>query len=258
MARISERVKIDADLLEVTSAQTDQTVMLDYSGVTNGAFVVNIFSTAGLSSGVTVDLMASSAIDSAGSSVASLRVGPAASSAISASDGVRSVKLTMSSATTTGNSFRFGLGSNYRTFSYTTSTALLASNAWTTVVYYGSTVGSTVDTGLQLTADSLKAALQSTRNFGSVLNLTTDTTASLVAELRDNVPGGLSFGTTVSDVPACAVLRAVGIFDVDEADVDARYIGLRCSTASTVVKMSVVGLRDGSYLPFDQIAAVAS
>jgi len=230
------------------------------SKYTDAYIVVNVEGNA--AGGVTIDLMESSAATAAGSSAAGSKagivIGATENTAVSASNGVRAMTLTYGTASTgaTGDAITLSLGTDTKTFYFSTSTANHNSTAWTTsVFYFGSTVGSTVNTGAQLSIDVLKAAINSTKCFGNAIVCSTPATNTLKLEVRDEASGPLGFASTGSTAFLVAMVnQAVGAFDI-RADqltstANKRFISAKVSTASTACRAAVTVIRDGGrYLP---------
>lgn len=256
-SKISEKVKINAEVIAPTSAAGATSLNYDMQNFDRVHIAAVLEGTC--SGPVTVDLMESSGATVAGSSAAGSKAGIAlggVSTLIPTSGGVRAIKMTPGTATTS-ETFRMAIGSGgNKAFTYTTSTALLNSSAWaSTNFYYGSTVGSTVDTGLQLTLDSLKTALASTIGFGNVFVFSTPTSASLGIKLMDSATGSIYFSNTNSSVvPLVEVNQAVCGFDIcaDEltSTANKRYVGVKVTSVSTGVgRVGVSVLRYGGYGP---------
>lgn len=256
-SKISEKVKINSEVLAPTSAAGATSLNYDMQNFDKVHIVVALDGTCGVP--VTVDLMESSGATVAGTSAAGSKTGLSlggVSTLIPVAGGVRAIKMTPGTATTS-ESFKMAIGTGgTKTFTYTTSTASLNSTAWaSTQFYYGSTVGSTVDTGLQLTLDSLKSALASTIGFGNIFVFSTPTTASLGIKLLDSATGSIFFSNTNSSVvPLCEVNQAVGGFDLSAEDLTStaskRYIGVKVTSVSTGVgRAGVTVLRYGGYGP---------
>lgn len=256
-SKISERVKIDTDMLRPTSAAGATSLNFDMQNFDRVHICAALDGTC--TGPVTVDLMESSGVTVAGSSAAGSKAGVAlggVSTLIPTTGGVRAIKMTPGTATTS-EAFKMAIGSGgQKTFTYTTSTASHNATAWTsTNFYYGSTVGSTVDTGLQLTLDSLKTALASTIGFGNIFTFSTPTTGTLGIKLMDNATGSIYFSNTNSSVvPLVEVNQAVVGFDLMAADLTStankRYVGVKVTSVTTGVgRVGVTVLRYGGYGP---------
>jgi hypothetical protein len=241
-SKISERFKVNSEVLAPTSAAGATSLNYDMQGFDRAMVSVCLNGTN--AAAFTVDLMESSGATIAGTSAAggktALSLG-GVSTAITAAGGVRAIKLTHS-ADTTSESFRMALGSGgFKTFTYTSSTALLNSSAWaSTLAYYGSTVASSANTGSQFACDSLKTALASTITFGNVFEFSTGSTATLGIKLLDNATGSIVFSNVNSSVvPLCEVNAAVGAFDIQAEDFTStagkRYLSVKVSSVSTGV-----------------------
>lgn len=257
-SKISEKFKINAEVLAPTSAAGATSLNYDMQGFDRALLVVALDATN--AAAFTVDLMESSAATVAGTSAAGGKAGLSlggVSTAITAAGGVRAIKMQVTSATTS-ETFRMGIGASgaLRAFTYTTSTASLNATAWaSTQFYYGSTVGSTVNTGPQLSVDSLKTALASTIGFGNIFSFSSGTTDTLGVKLLDSATGCIVFSNTASSVvPAVEVLQAVGAFDIQAEDMTStlskRYLGIKVSSVSTGVGRAAVSvIRYGGEAP---------
>jgi hypothetical protein len=256
-AKISERFKQNLTMLAPTSAAGATSINFDMQGFDRALIAVTIDGT--LTGPVTVDLMESSGATVDGTSAAGSKAGIAiggVSTLIPTTGGVRAIKMTPGTATTS-ESFRMAIGSGgAKTFTYTTSTASLNSTAWTsTKIYYGSTVGSTENTGLQFICDSLKTALASTIGFGNIWSFSTPTTGTLGISLLDNATGGIYFSNTNSSVvPLVEVNRAMCGFDIRSEDLTStankRYLAVKVTSVTTGVGRAAVSvLREAMYAP---------
>jgi len=253
-ALLSEGLKVDAEVMAVTTAAASTSRNYDMRDYQQALVNVCIETTVGIST-VTVDLMESSAATVAGSSAAGSKAGMVlggASTLLSTAGGVRKMTLTMSSATA-NEYFYLKTGNVSKKFINTTSTVLHQSSAWvSTALYFGSTVGSTVNTGIALSIDSLKTAIASTLAFGNSLILSTGTTASILIEAADNAVGNL--GLSASAVMTQVANQAVGAFNISADQLDStankRYVSVKVSSASEIQRAAVTVIRSGgSYMP---------
>lgn len=249
-AKISEKAKVDSEILAISSAAGSTSLNYDMQDYRQALIAVNVqgnFSTA------TIDLMESSASTVAGTSAAGSKAGivvGGASTLVPVTGGVREMTLTITTATTDLDTLTISAGSVSKKFTNTTSTALHNSSAWSsTNLYFGSTVGSTVATGLQLTADSLQTAIDSTLAFGAgVIVMSTGTTATLTLKAGDGVVGSLGFQTTVASFTA-EINEAVGAFDLNAdqmtSTANKRYLSAKVSSISTAGQAAVTVIRTG-------------
>ena len=126
--KLSEKLKIDSEVLSLTSAATAVSQNYDMSKYTQAMVVVNVEGNA--AGGVTIDLTESSNATAAGTTAAGSKtgivVGGTAATNIAAGSGVRDLTLTFSSASTDGNFFTLSVGTVSKKFTYTTSTAAWA------------------------------------------------------------------------------------------------------------------------------------
>lgn len=253
-ALITEKVKVDAEVLTISSAAGSTSMNYDMQEYRRAAFIVNVAadSTARGFSTATIDLMQSSAATVAGTSAAGGSAGiviGGASTLVPVTGGVRKMTLTMSSATSL-QAFNLSLGGVTKKFQYSTSTALNTATAdVSTLSYYGSTVGSTVGTGLQFSIDRLKTAINSTLNFGSGIICSTGTTASITLQVADDADG-VSLGFVDSTgVMSAAVNQAVGGFNIASDELTStlakRYVGVKISSAATACDCGVSVIRTG-------------
>lgn len=258
MSKLSETLKLDAEVLAITSAAGSTSRNYDMQGFDKALVAVAVEGS--YIGGVTIDLMESSAATVAGTSAcgskAGIVVGGTAATNIAAGSGVRDLTLTFSSASTDTNFFTLSVGTVTKKFTYTTSTAAWATGStlqYATNINFGSTVGSTVNTGIALSIDSLKTGLESTLGFSTgVLSLSTPTTDSIRIALADAAVGDI--GLSASAVMTALVNQAVGCFDI-RADqltstANKRFISAKVSTASTACRAAVTVIRGGGrYLP---------
>ncbi len=256
--KLSEKLKIDSEVLSLTSAAAAVSQNYDMSKYTDAYIVVNVEGNA--AGGVTIDLTESSNATAAGTTAAGSKtgivVGGTAATNIAAGSGVRDLTLTFSSASTDGNFFTLSVGTVSKKFTYTTSTAAWASGStlqYATNINFGTTVGSTVNTGIAGSIDSLKTGLQSTLGFGTgVLTLTTPTTDSIRIQLMDDAVGDI--GLNASAVMSAVVNNAVGAFDIKADQLTStaskRYLGVKVSTAATSCRAAITVIRTGGrYMP---------
>ena len=244
-AMITEKVKIDSEVLGITSAAGTTSLNYDMQNYNRAAIVVNV---QGNYTTATLDLMETSAATVAGSSAAGGSAGiviGGASTLVPVAGGVRQMTLTMGTASTTGQYFGLSLGTVTKKFTYSTSTG--TTNV-STNSYFGSTVGSTVGTGVQLSMDSLKTAINSTLAFGSGIVCSTLTTAGITLTAADDADG-VSLGLSATAVMTAVVNQAVGAFNIaaDElaSTANKRYVGVKVSTAATSCDAAVTVLRTG-------------
>ena len=247
-AMITEKVKVDSEVLTVSSAAGSTSNNYDMQDYHRAAIVTNV---RGDYSTVTVDLMQSSAATVAGTSAAGgsagVTLGGASTLITSTSGGVRRLTLTMTSATSL-QYFTLSLGTVSRKFQYSTSTALNTDTAnVSTLSYYGSTVGSTVNTGIALSITRLMAAINSTVNFGTDIVCSTNTTADCTLQVAD-AAGSLGFQDSTG-VMSAAVNQAVVGFNIaaDEltSTLNKRYVGVKVSSAATSCDAAVTVIRTG-------------
>ena len=253
-AKISEQIKFNAEILTVTSAAGSTSINRDMAGYDRAFFGVCLTSTDNVPS-VVVDLMESSAATVAGTSAAGSKAGitiGGASTLVAVTAGVRELTLTMGTLSTATTPITLSLGTVTKTFQFTTSTASHNSSAWSsTLLYFGSTIDSTSNTGLQLALDSLKTAVESTVGFGGQIQCSSGTTANMKLKLRDDAVGSLGFTSTAAAVMSAACNQAVCGFDIatDEltSTLSKRYVSVKLSTASTVTQAAVSVLRSGGH-----------
>lgn len=244
---LSEHVKPSFEVKTISSSAGTTSLNYDMKDYRQALVAVNV---RGNYSTATVDLMESSASTVAGTSAAAGYGGVVvggASTLIPAAGGVREMTVTITTASTAGDTLTFSEGSN----SYTLTNANTTFTNVSTALYFGSTVGSTAATGLQLRMDSLKAALESTLVFGDSVICSTGTTASLTIAAREC--GSLGFQTTLAAYTA-EVQQAVAVFDVNAEDMtttaNKRYLAAKISSISTAGQAGVTVIRTGGrYMP---------
>ena len=252
--KIVEYNKIDCEVLGISSAAGATSQAYDLREYPQAAVIVNVEGS--YAPGVTIDLMESSAATAAGSSAAASKagiiIGGTAATYIT-DGGVRKMTLTMGTASTADEFFTLAAGTVTKKFTYTTSTAAWAAGSTlqtATNLYFGSTVGSTVNAGIQGSIDSLKAAIESTLGFAGALVCSTPTTGTLTVEVADSAAGAL--GLTATAVMTALVNQACGAFDIkaDALSTGKRFIAAKVSTASSACRAAVCVIREGGrYLP---------
>ena len=258
--KIVEYNKIDLEVLGISSAAGATSQAYDMREYPQAAVIVNVEGS--YVGGVSLDLMESSQATAAGSSAAGskagITIGATANTALSASNGARAITLTHGTGATgaTGDVFTLSLGTVSKSFTFSTSTANHNSTAWTTAaLYYGSTVGSSANTGPQGCIDTLRTALMSTKGYGNMLVCSTPTTNTLTSAVADSDPGCIGFASTGDTALAVVMVnQAVGAFDL-RADqmtstANKRYLSVKVSTASSACRAAVTVIRSGGrYIP---------
>ena len=245
--KLGEQLAIDSEVLTITSAAGDTSLNYNMADCSKAHFAVSVL---GNYSTITVDLMQSSDSTVAGTSAAGGSVGKTIggpSTLVPVTGGVREMTITLSSASTTNGFFTMSLGTVTKKFAYSTSTAENAATAQSsTKLFYGSTVGSTVNTGLALSAGALATAIISTLAFGNILKCSTPTTATVMVQVMDDATGSLGLQSTAA-VASAEVNQAVVGFDIknDELSTGKEYVGVKVSTASTACKAGVCVIRSG-------------
>jgi len=257
--KIVEYNKIDLEVLGISSAAGATSQAYDMREYPQAAVIVNVEGS--YAPGVTIDLMESSAATAVGSSAAASKagivIGGTAATNIAAGSGVRKMTLTMGTASTADEYFTLAAGTVTKKFTYTTSTAAWASGSTlqtATNLYFGTTVGSTVNAGIQGSLDSLKTAIESTLGFGGAVICSTPTTDAIGLEVADSAAGAL--GLTATAVMSALVNQAVGAFDIkaDALTTGKRYIAAKVSTASSACRAAVTVIRGGGrYLPASNV-----
>jgi len=251
MSKITETMKLDAEVLAITSGAGSTSRNYDMQGYSDAAIIVAVD---GTYQDVTLDLMESSGATVAGSSAAGGKTGITLGGANTAIVGARSILLTMGTGATgaTGDAITI-MG---KRFVFSTSTANHNATAWnSTRMFFGSTVGSTVNTGAQLSIDGLRTALVSTLGFGNAVICSTPATNTLRIDVADAATGAITFGATGDTAMITAqTLQACGVFNLkaDEmtSTANKRYLSVKVSTAATSCKAAVTVIRSGGrYLP---------
>lgn len=253
-AMINEKMVQNVEVMNITSAAGTTSHGYDMQGYDQALLTAGI---RGNFTTVTVDLMESSAATVAGTSAAGSKAGMVlggASTLISATTGgVRELTLTFTTATTANDTIRITGDGVAKTFTNINTTANLNATAWTsTNLYFGSTVGSSANTGLSLRLDSLKTAINSTIGFGTGIVCSTASTAAITLAAA-NIEGALGFNTTFA-VPTAAVNEAVGAFNIQADQLDStaakRFVSIKVSTAATACNVAFSAIRTGgSYNP---------
>jgi hypothetical protein len=250
-AKISETIKVDVEQLALTTVAAVSQAY-DMQNYDKALVIASVFSSLGVSSQV-IDLWQTSAVavtgTTAAGSKAGMDIGTTLTTSIPVTRGCREMLITLTTATTALDALTLSLGTVSRTFSYTTSTASHNSTAWTTsLIYYGSTVGSSEVNGMKPSVESLKAAIESTKAFGSLLECSTPSTVQLVVKLASNTTANLGFSSTYGNVGALAQ-RCVAGFDIAAEDLTStlgkRYVGVNFSAAANAGQKSVIVIREG-------------
>ncbi len=240
--KISEGFKVDIEVVPCTStlgATSQPYSMKDYDRALIVASLAGSYTTA------RVDLMQTTAATFAMTSAAAGTTGReigGVSTNIPAAGGVRAFIMTMGSATGTTDAcqFTFGLGTVIKKFVYTTATAqhvTTNSSAQTsTKIYFGSTIGSTVDTGLTAVVDNFIAHMSnSSYGFGAKIRVrSTPTTASVQLAIADVDDGPFAFNTTNAFYTA-NITQALTAFDVRASELSSAnsHLGIKMSTGTT-------------------------
>lgn len=250
-AKISEKAKVNTEILAVTSAAGTTSLNYDMQSYDRALISVAL---QGTFSTITVDLMESSGATVAGTSAAGSKAGIVAgggSTLISTSGGAREIALTWTTATTADDTFRLTCDGESKTFKCSNSSAYAESSANTsTLLYYASSVGSSANNGLINRMSNLTSAINSTKGFGTKLICTTISTAAMKIKATDGWEGGIGYQTTVA-VPTAAVYEAVVGFDISQDQLDStankRYVSAKVSTASTTVRAAFNVIRTGGH-----------
>lgn len=258
--RISDRVKVDTEELDISSAAGATSIKFDMSDHNHALLTACI---AGTFTSAVVDLMGSTAATAAGSSAAGgkagITIGSLGSTGISTAGGVRKITLTIGTASTTNDVWTFGVGTRTRRFQYTTSTALHNATAWTTaLLYYGATEGATVADGIDNSIGLLTSAMNSTLAFPNMLDIATASTVALQISARDDALGPLSLSSGGANVASVAVNEAAVGFDISAAELSTvagkSWVGLKISSASTACTVGITCMRaPGRYMPTGDI-----
>jgi len=254
---ISENLMCDLEILAISSAATAVSQKRDMQMYDRAGFAVCVNST-GFTT-VTVDLMEATASTAAGSSNcagrAGVTIGAQNGTGITTAGGVKAMTLALA-GNTTNSTMVIGIGGVNKTLTYTTATASLNATAQTsTKLFFGSTVGSTVNTGAALTMGDLATKLSNTSyGYGTSIDVSTNTTADCKIVLRDSAAGAITFtGGASADGIGVTVQEAVAAFDVraDQLSTSGeRWVGVKVSTAATACDVAVVTLRQpGRYMP---------
>ena len=255
--KISENIAIDCEVHAATTAASSS-INYDMRSYDKALVAICLGST-GMTT-CTVSLAQSSAATVAGTTSTALKAGGmvlgGSGTGITTAGGVRQLTLTYGTSTiATAQDFVVTLGGKSRTISPTSSTALNNATAWTTAqLYFMSTVSATAVTGPQLHLDNLKLALDSTLAFNGMLTMATNATNTLKLTVNDAASGPLSITGGVAAVLTMTVQNAVGVFDVNAAELDStankRYISAVKATADVANEMAVTVVRSGGrYMP---------
>ena len=269
--KISEHCKINLEThLSSTTAGTTSGLyeMHDYDRAFIGVNI-GIKGTIATISTIWVDLMESSHVTAAPTSACGgkvgIQIGTLDNTLITATAGVKSLIMKMgdnggTTCTTTGDKFTIGLGTDVATLSWSTLTANLAATAWSaTAAYFGAQgVNATANTGQNLTLDSIRTALQSTRlRFGGpeVFKFTTLDTHVMLIETINSRCGAFNFNNTCST--KTVVARPANIaagFEIRSdqltSTLNKKYIGMKLSSSNQHATIGFTIIRSGGrYMP---------
>ena len=219
---------------------------------------------------VVVELVESSAASVAGTTLiggkATIAIGVGSNTAIPLTAGCQSIILQSGSAAsataaTTGDSFRFGTGTNVVTFTYSSLASMTdptAGNLAATVAYFGSSVAaSTADTGGTALIDSIRTALKSDIlccGGPNVFKFSTPDTGSLKIEAV-NAAAPIFYNNTMATtrmIGQCAAAAVTIPIRADQltATANKKLVGLRWSTLNQALGVSVTCIRGpGRYMP---------
>lgn len=267
--RIHEMLRVDAEALPTSSAAGSTSGMYDMSGYDQAFISVALGlrnASIGTISTVILDLMETSAVSAAPTSAAGgatgIEIGSAGNTAHAAAAGIRSIVFKTGTGSTTGETFRFGLGTDIVTFAWTSITSLTSvSTAWNSTMCYfgaGSAVEGSAATGPQLAMDSIQRALKSTAiciGGPNVFSLTTPSTDSMVIRTNNSNKGNIMFANTAAtqSIVACP-MEIVGGFSI-RADkltstANKRFIGIKMTSSNQVAGAAVTVIRAGGrYMP---------
>lgn len=258
--KLSEKLKIDTEVLHISSGAGSTSRNYDMQGYPQAAIAVAVEGS--YIGGVTLDLMESSQATAAGTSAcgskAGITIGGTANTYVDVANGVRQLTLTYGTDSTgaTGDAITLSVGTVSKTFIFSTATANHNATAWTsTKLYFGSTVGSTVNTGAQLSLDVLRTAIVSTIGFGNALSVSTPATNTMLLTVNDEAGGAIGFGATGSTAFLVAMVnQAAGVFDIKADQMTStaskRHLSVKVSTASTACRAAVTVIRSGGrYMP---------
>jgi len=267
--RIHEMLRIDAEALPASSAAGATSGMYDMANYDQALISVALGlrnASIGTISTVILDLMETSAVSAAPTSAAGgatgIQIGSAGNTAHAAAAGIRSLVFMAGTGSTTGETFRFGLGSDIVTFTWTSITSLTSvSTAWNSTMCYfgaGSAVEGSANTGPQLAIDSIQRALKSTAiSIGgkNVFELSTPDTHSLVVRLKNSNQGNIMFANTAAteSMVACPMeIAAAFSIRTDQltATANKRFIGVKMTSVNQACAAAVTVIRAGGrYMP---------
>lgn len=244
-ARFLENHKIHISTYSVTSAGSTLEVFNanDCSEVSIICHIGTVI--AGVQSTITIDQSADRMMTTAaGLSTATLSV-ITGSSSTGRVDQASEILLTITSSTATQ------LTINGISLTQSTSSALIRTTANTTL--YGSTVGTTVDTGQKIVAENLIARLNSTYGssvigaggFASIIRATSGTTANVLLTAIDgfNLSSGLTVVSNSTLISPAYVSQQVALsFRTDELNSTSNYFRVNISTESSVAKTAAIAV----------------
>ena len=245
---ITDYFRVESEAMTISSASAGVSKRYDLLGAHDAAFVVAVSGV--YDNVVSVDVAGAASATAAGTTsagdVAGFTLG-GVSTLINAANGVRGIRLSPSSASTSLTSFTMTAADKTVTLTWTNSTALLNSSAWSaTAGYFGSTVGSTAEGGLVALVDSIYAAVD--YYWPGIFTKSTPSTAALAMRLNDRIPGGIGYNTKVATGPAAAWTHAQGRIAIDPERCTQRYVGVNISTVATALDVAVSFIADQDYM----------
>ncbi len=280
--KISEthKISVESFLSSTSAAEGTTSGLYDMTGYDQAFLGVNIGikGTIATISTIWVDLMESSHVTAAPTSACGgkvgIEIGTLNNTVITATAGVRALILKMGDAggttcTTTGDLFHIGLGTEIATLTWSTLTANLAATAWTaTAAYFGAQgVDATANTGQNLTLNSVRTALQSTRlSFGGpdVFKFSTPDTHTMIVEVINAKAGPFNFSNTVSTKTIVArPSQIAAAFEIRSdqltSTLNKKYVGLKTSTTAQPANIGFTIIRTkGRYMPSGFIGKMSS
>jgi len=282
---IVEKIKIDSECqLLATAAGSSVSKLYDMRDYDEAMFYVSAGSTGTTISthhSVDISLVESTAATAAGTTLiggkATICILTSLTTSIPVAAGCNMMVFQSGSAAsdtgaTTGDSFRFGLGTNIMTFNFSSvGTAIAPSGATNSATLghfgSGSAVNVTANTGGTALIDNLRTALESTKftcGGPNVFRFSTPDTSTLKIQVQNSELGPIFYASGVAETRFRAFAQgAAGIIPVraDEltSSANKRFIGVQWSTTNQPIPMSVTCIRTkGRYMPTVQVGRVST
>ena len=279
--KLSELLKVDFEAMTastVAGTSTNVTGLYDMTNYERALLSVNfgLKAVAAITTmgSVVVDLVESSAASVAGTSACGgkvgIEIGSTINTAISATCGCFGMILQCASAlsatgATSADTFRFGLGTDIVTFTFSSMASMIEmgatnTNIKSTVAYFGSgsVVGTTEALGMVALCDNLRNTLKSPQvciGGPNVFSFTTPSSYQLGVQVINSTKGNIFYSNTMSTTRFLGEQRQIAAsFDIRSdqmaSTLNKRFIGLKWTTAAQAVPVGFNIIRaSGRYMP---------